>query len=95
MEERNLNDIASELATAEGLGKSVGVAQVKEILGLLGARWRDLTPGETLAEVCCLVQRGGKRSSHRADPRENAYNEDIHNRRGQTDDELLEEDRGE
>jgi len=35
----NLNELAREIAQAEG-GEEVSIAQVKEILAILGRRWR-------------------------------------------------------
>ena len=38
MHQVNLNDVAAQIAAEEGLLESVSVAQVKELLGILGRR---------------------------------------------------------
>lgn len=65
MSRTNLNDLASDIATAEGLEQSVGVAQVKEILGILGERWRGMHDVDVIAEVRCITARAGTDSAHR------------------------------
>lgn len=61
----NLQELASDLAREEGLGKSIGVAQMAEVLGLLGERWRGMSQIEILVEVSCIRDRAGLRSAHR------------------------------
>lgn len=61
----NLQELASELARQEGLGKSIGVAQMAEVLGLLGERWRGMSHIEVMGEVSCIRDRAGLRSAHR------------------------------
>ena len=58
---KNLNDIASQVATEEGGKKSAGgVAQVTEILGVLGRRWRSMTLWEAMREFMAIRSRAGK-----------------------------------
>lgn len=61
----NLNALTREVALAEGLGQGVGVAQVREIIGILGHRWRNMPAAQAQAEVHCIMQRAGLRSAHR------------------------------
>lgn len=60
----NLNELAAELTLAEGLKVSITDAQVKELLGCLGRRWRK-QPEMILAEVAAIVERAGKRGRGR------------------------------
>ena len=58
---KNLNEIASKVATEEGGKKSAGgVAQVTEILGVLGRRWRGMSWLKALAEFRAIRKRAGK-----------------------------------
>ena len=58
---KNLNEIASEVATEEGGKKSAGgVAQVTEILGVLGRRWRNMTLWQAMSEFMAIRKRAGK-----------------------------------
>ena len=61
----NLNQLATEIAIQEGLSFGVGVAQVKEILALLGIRWRNMPLEDAMVEINCLISRGGKLSEHK------------------------------
>jgi len=57
----NLNDLATEVTLDEGLKVQISVAQSKEILGVLGRRWRQLPPAEVLSELAAIVARAGHR----------------------------------
>jgi len=59
MEEVNLNTLANEIAAEEGLLESVSVAQVKEILGILGRRWRGMDTVESDLEYRAIIDRAG------------------------------------
>lgn len=61
MARANLNKLAREITLVEGLEKSISIAQVKEVLGILGERWRDGTVEQMAAEVSALVSRAGRR----------------------------------
>jgi len=61
----NLNELASDIARQEGLASGVGVGQVKEILALLGIRWRNMPLEDAMIEINCLISRGGKLSEHK------------------------------
>ena len=61
----NLNTLAQELTVAEGLGQSLSIGQVKEVLALLGIRWRNMPMEDAMAEISCLMERGGKLSEHK------------------------------
>jgi hypothetical protein len=56
----NLNDLAAELTAAEGLKESVSIAQVKELLGILGRRWREAPPKQALDEFLAISERAGQ-----------------------------------
>jgi hypothetical protein len=60
----NLNTIVNELTRAEGLKKRQSVAQMKEMIGLLGTRWRNMTEEEYLQEASCIRERAGLLSEH-------------------------------
>lgn len=58
---KNLNDIASQVATEEGGKRSTGgVAQITEIMGVLGRRWRGMSWWESLREFRAIRNRAGK-----------------------------------
>jgi hypothetical protein len=61
----NLRETATYIARQEGLGKKVPIAQIAEILGILGDRWRNMSSVDVLREVACIVERAGMRSEHR------------------------------
>lgn len=62
--EVDLNDFALELSKSEGLTKKVPVTQVKELVGILGARWRNLPEEDVKAEISAIINRAGLRSEH-------------------------------
>ena len=60
MHQVNLNDGAAQIAATEGLLESVSIAQVKELLGILGRRWRKVSPAQAFDEYAAIVDRAGK-----------------------------------
>lgn len=59
----NLNELAADISRQEGLGQGIG--QVKEVLALLGIRWRNMSLEDAMIEINCLITRGGKLSEHK------------------------------
>lgn len=66
----NLNDLAVELAREEKGDKQVSIAQIKEILGILGRRWRSLSFAERSEEFWAIYERAG--TSIKVDPTDQA-----------------------
>ena len=60
MHQVNLNDVAAQIAAEEGLLESVSVAQVKELLGILGRRCRTVSPAQAFDGYAAIVDRAGK-----------------------------------
>lgn len=60
----DLNKLAKELTEMEGLKESCTVAQVKEIIALLGIRWRTMDYSVVMTEVEAILQRAGNQSQH-------------------------------
>lgn len=60
MHQVNLNDVAAQIAAEEGLLESVSIAQVKELLGILGRRWRTVSPAQAFDEYAAIIDRAGK-----------------------------------
>jgi hypothetical protein len=56
----NLNELAKYITTEEGLNEQVDITQVKEILGILGRRWRNLSEEQFLEEVNLIKTNAGK-----------------------------------
>jgi hypothetical protein len=56
----NLRDLSASITRAEGLKRSVSVAQVSEIIGLLGAHWRAVPSEQMAAEIDAIVSRAGR-----------------------------------
>lgn len=61
----NLNTIAEEVTAAEGLKTSVSIGQVKEIIGIMGDRWRNMPIDKAQAEFAAIITRAGLRSQAR------------------------------
>lgn len=61
----NLNKLAREITLAEGREQRHSIAQIKETLGILGSRWRNMTGEEVQQEVECIRERAGISSQHR------------------------------
>jgi len=62
----SLTNLAIDITHAEGGKVEISLAQVKEVLGILGRRWRgegyaSLSPAEIQAEINAIVQRAGRR----------------------------------
>lgn len=60
----DLNEFAQTLSKAEGLKKRVPLTQVKELLGLLGDRWRELPEEQVKAEIAAVINRAGLRGGN-------------------------------
>lgn len=60
----NLNEIMRELAKKEGLTQNQPVAQVKEVIALLGLRWREMSDEQAQAEFEAIKNRAGLNSRH-------------------------------
>ena len=56
----NLNELAKHITIEEGLNEQVDITQVKEILGILGRRWRNLSEEQFLEEVNLIKTNAGK-----------------------------------
>lgn len=56
----NLNELAKYIAVKEGLNEQVDITQIKEILGILGRRWRSLSEEQFLEEVNLIKSNAGK-----------------------------------
>jgi len=61
----NLNDLARDITLQEGLDSNQNIGDVKEVLALLGIRWRNMPLEEAMIEINCLIARGGKLSDHK------------------------------
>lgn len=63
----DLNELAVAITKEEGLSLSLSVAQIKEVLAILGRRWRSMPPEEAALEIMAIVERGGAESEHTKD----------------------------
>jgi hypothetical protein len=59
----NLKNLAKDIAAEEGLKEQVSIAQITEIIGILGRRWRGMPTDTTLAEVSAIIERAGMQSA--------------------------------
>lgn len=58
----NISNLINEVARAEGGKRSAGgSAQVAEIIGILGRRWRGMSWFKALTEFQAIRKRAGKR----------------------------------
>lgn len=57
----DLRKLAREIAKLEGKKTNLSIAQITEVLGALGKRWRALTPEAALREAAAIIERAGKR----------------------------------
>lgn len=64
MPEVDLNDLADDLARKEGLSESLSSAQIREVIGLLGRRWRSQEISRTMLEMHAIFDRAGLQSAH-------------------------------
>lgn len=64
----NLNKLAKEITVMEGLKQSLSIAQVKEVIALLGIRWRkmiaDKEEDRMDNEIDLIILRAGEESEH-------------------------------
>ena len=60
----NLNTLAEELTHVEGLAEELSIAQIKEILSILGIRWRTMRENEAFQEFRAILEKAGKYSKH-------------------------------
>lgn len=60
----NLNILANELTYVEGLAEELSVGQIKEILAILGIRWRSMSEDEAFKEFQAILKKAGKYSKH-------------------------------
>ena len=58
----DLNKLSAELTLEEGLNESLSIGQVKELLALLGKRWREMSTEDFLAEATAIKDRAGKKT---------------------------------
>lgn len=57
----NLNKLVLEIITKEGKKEQVTIAQVREIIGVMGQRWRDMKTHDVLREVASICEKAGTR----------------------------------
>jgi len=57
----NLRVLAAELTKDEGGRESMPIAQVTELLGVLGRRWRAVGADQAAREFTAIVRRAGRR----------------------------------
>jgi hypothetical protein len=46
----DLNEFAKEITLIEGKKQSISIAQVKEVIKILGDRWRDMVEPDAIIE---------------------------------------------
>jgi hypothetical protein len=56
----NLNELARVLTLEEGGKRSATIAQTKELLGVLGRRWRRIGWIGALKDVVAIMTRAGR-----------------------------------
>lgn len=61
----NLNKLAETIVKTEGLGENLSIAQVKEMLGILGNHWREIGDEKALIEFETIKEKAGLKSNHR------------------------------
>lgn len=61
----NLNKLAETIINEEGLGENLSIAQVKEMLGILGNHWREIGDEKALIEFETIREKAGLKSNHR------------------------------
>lgn len=61
----DLNVLAEEITSAEGLKTPVSIAQIKEIIGIFGDRWRNMCLEDAENEFYTIRNRAGLRASPR------------------------------
>lgn len=60
----DLNEMAAEITRAEGLSKSLNVTEIKEVIALLGIRWREMSEQGFLNEALAIRAKAGLGSAH-------------------------------
>lgn len=55
----NLNKIAVDITRREGKLQNMTIAQVKEIIAVIGMRWREMPFGDVLREVAAIYEKAG------------------------------------
>lgn len=55
----NLNDLARDLTLMEGKEKSLNIGDTKELLAVLGERWRGMSVDAALLEFAAIRDRAG------------------------------------
>lgn len=60
----NLNELAAELTLMEGLEDSQNIASMKEVIAVLGLRWRAMPYEAAFAEFEAIRDRAGTFSAH-------------------------------
>lgn len=58
----NLNDLAIAIAEEES-GDEINIAQIKEVIGILGKRWRKQDFEVVISEVRAIIERAGTHGS--------------------------------
>jgi len=64
MRKVNLNEMMRDLAKKEGLSLNQPIGQVKEVIALLGLRWRAMDSDLAQAEFEAIRDRAGSNSLH-------------------------------
>lgn len=59
IQKSNLNGLAVELSIREGGKEQINIAQIKELLGMLGDQWRSVPFEEVMADVYAIIDRAG------------------------------------
>ena len=60
----NLNQLAEEITKLEGKRISLPIGQIKEVLGILGRRWRAMTSVRVIDEINSIIKRAGSNETH-------------------------------
>lgn len=55
----NLNDLAKEIKDNDSGEKNISLINSKEILGILGKRWREMPADQFLSEIITIYERAG------------------------------------
>ncbi|MEX0598074.1 MAG: hypothetical protein WD512_16420 [Candidatus Paceibacterota bacterium] len=60
----NLKTLVEEITKQESLQKQSSVAQIAEIIAIMGIRWRSMSKVAALEEFEAIVERAGLQSEH-------------------------------
>lgn len=55
----NLNHLATQIRNQDKGEQNLSLVSVKEILGILGRRWREMTTKQMLSEIKAIYERAG------------------------------------